>query len=76
VSALELTGPHIDVRHFTGAILTVQPQLVQDPVTAVYVNGRLDRIEWEHERDDGGRERHVVPVAHVARLYTIEGAGS
>jgi hypothetical protein len=74
VSALELTGPHVDVRYFTGAVVDAKPQLlVTDPVTAIYVNGALDRIEWEHERADGGRERHVVPASHIVRLYMIEG---
>jgi len=61
----------IDLRQFTGAIVD-DLGVVTDPVTAIYVFGCLDRIEWEHTTREGKIERHVVPVGHVARLYAIE----
>jgi hypothetical protein len=63
-------------RRFTGAVVDSRPPLlVTDPVTAVYVDGRLDRIEWDHKTQDGGFEFHVVPASHVVRLYRIDGSG-
>jgi hypothetical protein len=61
----------IETRHFDGALLREPTMRVADDVVAVYVEGRLDSIEWNHVREDGLLELHVVPASNVARIWRI-----
>lgn len=62
----------IDTRTFSGALVDGPTPLVTEPVTAIYVDGRLDRIEWSHTGKDGRTFREVVPASHIARLFVLE----
>lgn len=54
---------------FDGAVVDGMTPLVSNDVDAVYVDGRLDRVEWTHVDRGGERWREVVPASRVQRLF-------